>query len=89
MFLRRDHVLVKSVEVKFLGPGFQCVRVPVEFEGSFWEVFVFVHSSVIVAVFLFSVLEGRSLWFFLFLYFNGSGSFFCPVVRFLGEKKRD
>ena len=85
MFLRRDHVLVKSVEVKFLGPGFQCVRVPVEFEGRL--------GGVCVCLFLcyscgvpFSVLVGRSLWFPFFVFlrlrkFLWSGSAFFRGKR--------
>ena len=47
---------------------------------------MFVHSSVMVAVFLFLSWEVE-LCLFLFSCFNGSGSFFCPVVRFLEGKK--
>ena len=47
---------------------------------------MFVHSSVMVAVFLFLSWEVETC-LFLFSCFNGSGSFFCPVVRFLEENE--
>ena len=58
------------------------------FQLNSWREFVFVHSSVMVAVFLFQSWEVETC-LFLFSCFCGSGSFFCPVVRFLEDKKNE